>query len=80
MTRSRVLLVVIGAALALAAACIPPPPTRPECAHERLAEIEAAWLSETLLACDGYTLEACPAAPGLEAKYSALREEWIACH
>lgn len=61
-------------------ACIPPStPERPECGHARLLEIEAKYLAAILTACDGHTLEACPAAPAIERDFTARREEWIAC-
>ena len=52
---------------------------RPACAPERLAEIEAAYVSEVVFACEGYTLSTCPRYLEIRAHYDALRESWVQC-
>jgi hypothetical protein len=52
---------------------------RPACSPLKLTEIEASYVTEVLEACEGWTLEACPAAPKIEDKYAGMREEWVRC-
>lgn len=52
---------------------------RPACAPERLAEIEAAYVTEVVFACEGYTLATCPRYLEIRDHYDALREEWVQC-
>lgn len=70
----RTIAVVLALALA---ACLRT--ERPACSASSLASIEAAYVAEALIVCRGQRFESCKELPALEAKYSAQREEWIAC-
>lgn len=51
------------------------------CTAQDLAAIEAHHLAEVVAACkaEGSEYDDCKARPAIDAKYAALREEWIAC-
>ena len=71
-------------ALAFAAACacacaLIQNPEDPRCAHTALAQIEAEYIAEISEACAGYTFEACPARPAIDARFDARRERWVRC-
>lgn len=55
---------------------------RPECSDARLAEIEAAYITDVLVVCDGQHYDDCmetPSGKALKARYDRLREEWVEC-
>jgi hypothetical protein len=52
---------------------------RAECSDAALAQIEAAYVAELLERCDGYHLDECPEREAIDAKYDALRKEWVQC-
>lgn len=55
-------------------------PEPPACEHKTLAELEAAYVAESVQACKGHeSRAACPAMPAIEAKYAQKREEWVRC-
>lgn len=76
-TMSLAFVVLVVLMLATTAGCLPA--ERPACSPVQLAAIESAYVAEMLEACDGYTLETCPAAPEIEGRFAVQREEWISC-
>lgn len=53
---------------------------KPACAPEALALLEANYVSEVLVSCDGYEKpEECPAYEPIKARYAQKREAWIQC-
>lgn len=76
-TMSLAFVVLVGAMLGAMAGCFPN--ERAACSPVQLAAIESSYVAEMLEACDGFTLETCPAAPEIEARFAVQREEWISC-
>ena len=60
------------------AACAASTPN-PACAEARLAEIEAAYVAEAVLACRGQDVETCKELPEIRERYDGLRKEWVQC-
>jgi hypothetical protein len=54
-------------------------PERAPCRPQDLAELEAQFQAESVTACLGYGVEACPYLDGIRAKYQFRREAWIQC-
>lgn len=55
-------------------------PTKPACAPEsELGKLEAAYVSEALLLCKGYSYSSCPALPKLKAEFHQRVEDWKSC-
>jgi hypothetical protein len=52
---------------------------KPECSDAMLAEIDARYTAELILACNGQHLDDCEAFPAIRDQYDALREEWVQC-
>lgn len=52
---------------------------RPECSPAALLAIEDAYIRDVLQHCVGASLDDCGHLPAIEARYAALREEWIRC-
>ena len=50
-----------------------------DCSEARLAEIEAAYVAEAVLACRGQDVETCEALPEIRERYDAMRKEWVQC-
>jgi len=50
-----------------------------DCSEARLAEIEAAYVAEAVLACRGQEVETCDALPEIRERYDGLRKEWVQC-
>ncbi|HXS18094.1 MAG TPA: hypothetical protein VN764_12945 [Polyangiaceae bacterium] len=51
----------------------------PECRDEALAQLEAYYVQDVMLACEGQDFDECDARVPIEAHYAQLREEWISC-
>ena len=66
------------AMIGLLGACAASTPN-PACAEARLAEIEAAYVAEAVLACRGQEVETCEELPAIREKYDGLRKEWVQC-
>ena len=49
------------------------------CNYDRLAEIEASYVEEVVAACFDQSYADCPARPAIDAKYDAIREQWVVC-
>ena len=71
------ILLFVGVLATLQCGCTPQ--GRPECADDALVRIEAAYMAEIFRACDGQSFDTCDARPEIDARYDALREEWIQC-
>ena len=78
MPEFRLAIVTLSLAVLVAFGCAQAA-QRPACAPERLAEIEAGFVTEVTFACEGYTLATCPRYREISEHYDALREEWIQC-
>lgn len=52
---------------------------KPACSEAELGKIEAAYVAEAVATCRGQTVDTCAELPGIEAKYSKLREAWVSC-
>ena len=52
---------------------------KPACSPEKLADIEARYVTEALQQCKGQSYDDCKALPDLRAKYQKEREQWIQC-
>ena len=52
---------------------------RPECSDRALLELEARYVTEVMIACDGQSYDTCEAREEIDAKFDALRKEWVYC-
>lgn len=74
----KVMVMVWSLAVLVGIGCSPAA-QRPACAPERLAEIEASYITEVMFACEGKTLSTCERYLEIREHYDAIREEWVQC-
>jgi len=72
--------VMMMAMIATACAALQSAPAeRPECSDRALLELESRYVAEIMVVCDGHAFDACGAREAIDARFDALREEWVAC-
>ena len=53
--------------------------TPAKCSDATLAELETKRVAEVVAVCAGNTVDTCPEYAEIDAKYEALRKDWVEC-